>query len=340
MSAALRGKFSQDLAMDLGTANTLIYVKGRGVVLNEPSVVVINQHSGELISIGKEAKQMIGRTPEGIKAIRPLKDGVIAEYEEAKLMIKHFIAEAMERRLFFRPRMVICVPSGITSVEKKAVVDSAEQAGAKEVFLVEEPMAAAIGANLPIHEAIGSMIVDIGGGTTEVAVISMSGIVQSNSQRVAGDKIDEAIMEYFRRVHKMKVGLSLAEEIKIRIGSAYSRPREISMEVPGVDLSLGVPKQVTVTDSELREGIREPVQAIVKAVRDTIEKTPPELVSDIVERGIVLTGGTSQLRGLDELLAKEIRIQVHLSEAPLLCVVHGTGQVLDDGGLLEKIVIN
>lgn len=336
----LLNKLSKDLAIDLGTANTLIYVKGGEVVVNEPSIVVFDETNNEVLSIGKEAKPMYGRTPKGIKAIRPMKDGVIADFEVTKVMIKHFISMATNSRSFIRPRMIICVPSEITSVEKKAVIDSAEQSGAREVFLIEEPMAAAIGANLPIDKPVGNMVVDIGGGTTEVAVISMSGVVQSKSIKVAGDEIDAAIVQYFRKNYGLAIGTNTAEQIKFDIGSAYPQPEEKSIEVRGISILEGVPRTIVVTDDQMREGICEPVRAIVEAIQDTIEQTPPDLVSDVVERGITLTGGGSLLAGLDVLLTKEIQITSVVADNPLLSVVLGTGRVLDNPELMRKVVIN
>ncbi len=336
----LLSKLSKDLAVDLGTANTLVYVKGGDVVVNEPSIVVFNEANNEVLSIGEEAKPMYGRTPKGIKAIRPMKDGVIADFEVTKVMIKHFISKAVNSRSFIRPRMIICVPSGITSVEKKAVIDSAEQSGAREVFLVEEPMAAAIGANLPIDKPVGNMVVDIGGGTTEVAVISMSGVVQSKSVKVAGDEIDAAIVQYFRKNFGLSIGINTAEQIKINVGSACPQPEEKSIEVRGISILEGVPRTMVVTDDQIREGIQEPVNAIVEAVRDTIEQTPPDLVSDVVERGITLTGGGALLAGLDDLLTKEIQITTIIADNPLLSVVLGTGRVLNNPELMRKVVVN
>jgi rod shape-determining protein MreB len=336
----LLSKFSKDLAIDLGTANTLVYATGRGVVVNEPSIVVLDETSDKVLSIGQEAKPMYGRTPKGIKAIRPMKDGVIADFEVTKIMIKHFISMASNTRSFIRPRMIFCVPSGITSVEKKAVIDSAEQAGGREVFLIEEPMAAAIGANLPIDKPVGSMVVDIGGGTTEVAVISMAGVVQSKSVKVAGDEIDEAIVQYFRKNYGLAIGSNTAEQIKFAIGTAYPRPDEKSLEIKGINILQGVPRSIVVTESQIWEGIFEPVRAIVEAVRETIEQTPPDLISDVVERGITLTGGGALLAGLDELLTREIQIPTVVAENPLLSVVLGTGRVLDDSELMRKVVIN
>ncbi len=336
----LLGLFSQDIAIDLGTANTLVYVKEKGVVVNEPSIVVINKNTDEVVCIGHEAKKMYGKTPQGIEAIRPMKDGVIADFDITKLMIRHFIEKAFDRSSFIRPRMMICVPSGITQVEKKAVIESAEQSGARQVMLIEEPMAAAIGAGLPVEEAVGNMVVDIGGGTTEVAVISMSGMVYSKSVRVAGDELDESIIQYLRHEHSLSIGPNTAEQIKIKIGSAYPSPEEENMEVTGIDRSAGTPRHLTLTSSEVREAIAEPLQAIVEAVRDTVEKTPPELVSDIMERGITLTGGGALLRGLDALITKEVKIPAKLSADPLLCVVQGTAKTLNDSKLQKKVVVN
>jgi rod shape-determining protein MreB len=336
----LLNKFSKDLAIDLGTANTLIYVKGKGVVVNEPSVVVVNEKSGEVISVGYEAKPMYGRTPKGINAIRPLKDGVIADFEVTKIMIKALIAKASDSRSFIRPRMVICVPSGITSVEKKAVIDSAEQSGAREVFLIEEPMAAAIGANLPIDKPVGNMVVDIGGGTTEVAVISMAGIVQSKSVKVAGDEIDESIVQYLRKNYGLVIGLNAAEQIKFNIGCAYPKSPDRSIEVRGIDIVRGVPRTIIVTEAQIWEGIRDSIIAIVDAIRDTVEQTPPDLVADVVERGIILTGGGALLNGLDTLVNKEVQVPASVCENPLLSVVLGTGRLLDDAELMQRVVIN
>lgn len=336
----LLGLFSQDIAIDLGTANSLIYVKERGVVVNEPSVVVIDKNTEDIIAIGHEAKKMYGKTPKGVEAIRPMKDGVIADFEVTKMMIRHFIEQAFDRSSFIRPKMLICVPSGITSVEKKAVVESGDQSGARQVMLIEEPMAAAIGAGLPIDEAVGNMVVDIGGGTTEVAVISMCGMVYSKSVRVAGDEFDESIMNYLHQQYRLVIGPNLAEKIKIQIGSAFPFPEEENMEVTGIDLSNGTPRQLTLTAGEVREAIAEPLQAIIDTVRHTVEQTPPELVSDIVEKGITLTGGGALLRGLDHLITREVKIPTKASVDPLLCVVLGTAKALNDGKLLKKVIVN
>jgi rod shape-determining protein MreB len=336
----LLGKFSKDLAIDLGTANTLIYVKGKGIVVNEPSIVVIKEKTEEVLSVGHEAKPMYGRTPKGISAIRPLKDGVIADFEVAKVMIKNFIAMASDSRSFIRPRMIICVPSGITSVEKKAVIDSAEQSGAREVFLVEEPMAAAIGANLPVNKPMGNMVVDIGGGTTEVAIISMAGIVQSKSVKVAGDEIDGAIVQYLRKSHGLVIGLNAAEQIKFEIGAAFPQSSEKSIEVRGIDIVQGVPRTIIVNERQIWDGIQEPIMDIIEAIRETLEQAPPDLVSDVVERGITLTGGGALLAGLDVLVTKEVQVPAAVAENPLLSVVLGTGRVLDDPELMQRAIVN
>ena len=336
----LLGLFSQDIAIDLGTANTLIYVKDRGILVNEPSVVVIEENSNKIRSVGHEAKKMYGKTPKGIKAIRPMKDGVIADFEVTQAMIRDFIQKAFDRSSFIRPRMMVCVPSGITAVEKKAVIDSGDQSGARQVMLIEEPMAAAIGAGLPVDEAVGNMVVDIGGGTTEVAVISMSGMVYSKSVRVAGDELDEGIIQYLRQEHSLSIGPNAAEQIKIKIGSAYPSHEEDSMEVTGIDRSTGTPRTLTLSCGEVREAISEPLQAIVASVRDTVENTPPELIGDIVQQGITLTGGGALLRGLDSLITNEVKIPAKVSPDPLLCVVHGTAKAVNDSKLQKKVVVN
>ncbi len=338
----LLGLFSQDLAIDLGTANTLVYLKESGVVVNEPSVVVINKNTDEIVSIGSDAKKMYGKTPKGIEAIRPMKDGVIADFEITKLMIRHFIEKAYDRKNFIRPRMIICVPSGITSVEKKAVIESGEQSGARQILLIEEPMAAAIGSGLPVDDTVGNMVIDIGGGTTDVAVISMSGVVSSASVRVAGDEFDASIMHYLRHEYCLSIGPNAAEKIKIQIGSAYptSDSEELNMDVTGIDISSGTPGHVTLSSKEVRKAISEPLHAIIEAVRGTVEQTPPELVSDIVERGITLTGGGALLRGLSTLITKEVKIPTKVSVDPLLCVVQGTAKAINDSQLLKKVVIN
>jgi rod shape-determining protein MreB len=317
-----------------------VYVKGEGIVLNEPSIVAIHQADNTVLAVGKEAKAMLGRTPGNIVAIRPLKDGVIADFDVTEKMLGYFIRRVHKRRALVRPRIVIGVPSGITQVEKRAVRDSAMQAGAREVYLIEEPMAAAIGAGMPITEPGGNMVVDIGGGTTEVAVISLSGIVYSRSVRIAGDEMDEAIVQYIRKNYNLLVGERRAEEIKIRLGSAYPMGGERrTMEVKGRDLIDGIPKTIVIGDDEIREALREPIMTIVDAVRTALERTPPELAADIVDKGIVLTGGGALLKGLDLLLRQETNLPITVAEDPLSCVALGTGKVLDELDLLKKVAI-
>jgi rod shape-determining protein MreB len=336
----IAGLFSNDMAIDLGTANTLVYVRGEGIVLNEPSIVAIHQADNTVLAVGKEAKAMLGRTPGNIVAIRPLKDGVIADFDVTEKMLGYFIRRVHKRRALVRPRIVIGVPSGITQVEKRAVRDSAMQAGAREVYLIEEPMAAAIGAGMPITEPGGNMVVDIGGGTTEVAVISLSGIVYSRSVRIAGDEMDEAIVQYIRKNYNLLVGERRAEEIKIRLGSSYPMAGERrTMEVKGRDLIDGIPKTIVIGDDEIREALREPVMTIVDAVRTALERTPPELAADIVDKGIVLTGGGALLKGLDLLLRQETNLPITVAEDPLSCVALGTGKVLDELDLLKRVAI-
>ncbi|HRT05572.1 MAG TPA: rod shape-determining protein [Kiritimatiellia bacterium] len=337
MFSWLLGYFSNDIGIDLGTANTLVYVKDRGIVLREPSVVAIQQGSNRVLAVGEEAKRMLGRTPGNIVAIRPMKAGVIADFEVTEAMLRYFIRKAHNRKWVVRPRIIISVPSGITEVEKRAVKDSATHAGAREVYLIEEPMAAAIGVGLPVQEPAGNMIVDMGGGTTEVAIISLAGIVLSRSVRVGGDEMDEAIVQYLKRVYNLMIGERTAEEIKITIGSAYPLGEEMSMEVKGRDLVAGLPKTLTITSEEIREALQEPVSAIVEAIRITLERCPPELSSDLVDRGIVLAGGTSQLRGMDKLLAEQTGLPVHVAEDPLSAVAEGTGVVLHELNFLRKV---
>jgi len=326
----LPGLFSHDMAIDLGTANTLVYVKGQGIVLSEPSVVAANKDTDKVRAVGNEAKNMIGRTPGNIVAIRPMKDGVIADFEIAEEMLRYFIQKVHNRKRLVWPRVAISVPSGITPVERRAVTESAMQAGAKQVFTIEEPMAAAIGAGLPVQEPQGCMIVDIGGGTTEVAVISLGGIVFSKSVRVAGDEMDQAIIQHLKRTYNMMVGERTAEEIKIAIGSAFQLKEELEIQVKGRDQVMGLPKVITITSEEIRESLREPVSAIVDAVRVTLERTPPELSADIVDRGVVLAGGGALLRGLDQLLSKETGLHVMAAEDPLTAVVMGAGKYLEE----------
>ncbi len=334
------GMFSTDVAIDLGTANTLVYIRGKGVVSSEPSVVAINRDSKEILAIGQEAKVMLGRTPANIIAVRPMKDGVIADYDTTEKMLRHFISKINSKRSLFRPRMVICIPSGVTQVEKRAVKDSAIQAGAREVFLVEEPMAAAIGAGLPIQEPSGNMVVDIGGGTTEVAVISLSGVVYTNSVRVGGDELDDCIVAYIKRQYNLLIGTATAEDLKIKLGSAFPLDEEIRTEIKGRDLVTGIPKTIEISDSEVREALRESINKIVDAVRIALEKTPPELSADIVDRGIVLTGGGALLKNLDRRLSHETGLPIIVSDDPLKAVVLGTGKVLDDLELLKKVAID
>ncbi|HVF11040.1 MAG TPA: rod shape-determining protein [Abditibacteriaceae bacterium] len=323
------GRFAQDMGIDLGTANTLVHVKGRGVVLREPSVVAIDRESNTVRSVGEEAKQMVGRTPGHIVAIRPLKDGVIADFEITQRMLQHFIQRVHRGRKFAFPRVMVGIPSGITEVEKRAVIEATITAGARDARTIEEPMAAAIGAGLPVCEPTGSMIVDIGGGTTEVAVVSLGGIVTCRSLRIAGDEIDEAIIAYLRRTYNMLIGERTAEFLKLEIGSAYPLAEEIACEIKGRDLVTGLPRSVRIHSVDLREAINEPIQQIVETVKTTLEQSPPELSADIMERGIVLAGGGALLRGLDQLLAHESGIAVHIAEDPLSCVALGTGETVE-----------
>lgn len=336
------GLFSADMAIDLGTSNTLIYVKGKGIVINEPSVVAVqkdNRGGKKVLAVGREAKDMLGRTPGSVSAVRPIRDGVIADFEVTEAMLRHFILKATNRKTFMKPRIIICVPYGITEVEKRAVKESAESAGAREVYLIEEPMAAAIGAGLPVTEPSGNMIVDFGGGTTEVAVISLSGIVYSKSIRVGGDKLDEAIHQYVKRRYNLLIGERSAEQLKIEIGTAYPSAEVMKMEVKGRDLVAGVPKNVEITSEELREAMSEPIQAVMEAVRTALERTPPELASDIVDRGIVLAGGGALLRNLDVLLREETKLPVVVANDPMTAVVLGSGRALDQLDLLREVAI-
>lgn len=336
------GMFSNDLAIDLGTANTVVYQRGRGIVLNEPSVVAVQKDAtgvDRVLAVGAEAKEMLGRTPGSIVAIRPMKEGVIANFQVTEAMLRYFITKAHNRKTLVRPRIVICIPFGVTEVEKRAVRESALAAGAREVYLIEEPMAAAIGAGLPITEPSGNMVVDIGGGTTEVAVISLGGIVFSKSIRIAGDKMDEAIINYVKRKYNLLIGERTAELIKMNIGTAYPLEKEKSMEIKGRDLVAGVPKTITINSEEIREALAEPINAIVEAVRITLERTPPELASDIMDKGIVLAGGGSLLQNLDILLREETGLPVIIAKDPLLCVVLGSGKVLDEIDRLKQLTI-
>lgn len=328
--------FARDMGIDLGTANTLVAVKGRGIVLQEPSVVALDRDTKVPMSVGLSAKQMIGRTPGNIIAVRPMKDGVIADFDITATMLKYFINKAQPRRTPFRPRVVISVPSGVTGVERRAVQDAALQAGAREAYILEEPMAAAIGAGLPVEEPTGSMVVDIGGGTTEVAIISLGGLVTARSIRVAGDEMDEAIVQYIKRSYNMLIGERTGEEIKITIGSAYPHEEEGTMDVRGRDLVTGLPRTLRITAEEIRKALAEPVAAIIEAIKVTLENTPPELAADIMDRGIVMTGGGSLLKGLDLLVSKETGMPVHLADEPLLCVVRGTSKVLEEIHILKR----
>lgn len=337
------GMLSNDLAIDLGTANTCVYVKGRGIVLREPSVVAVKKDfrgNNIVLAVGHDAKRMLGRTPGNISAIRPMKDGVIADFEVTEAMLRHFIAKVHNSRRLVRPRIMICVPTGITQVEKRAVRESAQSAGAREVYLIEEPMAAAIGADLPIQEPTANMVVDIGGGTTEVAVISLAGIVYSRSVRIGGDKMDEAIMTHVKRKYNMLIGESSAEDIKMKIASAYPLETEEELEIKGRDLVTGIPQHIIITSEEVRKAISEHVESIIQAVRIALEQTPPELAADIVDRGIVLTGGGAQLRGLDQRLREETSLPVTVVEDPLSTVVMGTGRALDSLNILKEVCID
>lgn len=340
---SLLGVFSTDLAIDLGTANTCVYVKGHGLVLREPSVVAVkrdNRGNKVVLAVGHDAKRMLGRVPGNIEAIRPMKDGVIADFEVTEAMLRHFISKAHKSNHFVHPRVIICVPTGVTQVEKRAVKESAQSAGAREVYLIEEPMAAAIGANLPITEPISNMVVDIGGGTTEVAVISLAGIVYSRSVRVGGDKMDEAIMTHVKRKYNLLIGETSAEDIKIQIGSAYPLDPEETLEIKGRDLLDGIPKNITITSEEIRKSIAEQVDSIVQAVRIALEQTPPELAADIVDRGIVLTGGGALLKGLDQLLRDQTNLPITVVDDPLSTVVMGTGKALDNINILKNVCID
>jgi rod shape-determining protein MreB len=336
---SLLSMFSNDLAIDLGTANTLVYAKNKGIVVREPSIVAVNKINNQVEAVGKEAKEMLGRTPGNIVAIRPMKDGVIADFEVTEKMIKYFIEKAHGRRFLVKPRIVISVPSEITQVEKRAVKDSALRAGATEVYLIEQAMAAAIGAGLPITDPTGNMIVDIGGGTTDVAVISLAGIVYSRSVRVAGNEMDDAIIQYIKRKYNLLIGERTAEQVKMEIGSAFPLDEEMTMEIKGRDLVEGVPKTLVVSDEEIREALSETVATIVEAVRVALERTPPELSADIMDKGIIIAGGGSMLKNLDKRLREETGLPVTLAEDPLACVALGTGQMLTDFNLLRKISI-
>lgn len=329
--------FSRDIGIDLGTANTLIYMRGKGIIIREPSVVAVDTRTNTVRSVGQEAKDVIGRTPGSIVAVRPLKDGVIADFEVTTAMLQEFIRKALAKG-FAKPRIIICVPSGVTAVERRAVKESAERAGAKKVAIIEEPMAAAIGAGLPVAEPRGSMVVDIGGGTAEVAVISLGGIVASRSVRVAGDEFDQSIIDYLKRKYNLLIGERTAENIKLEIGSAYPLEEERSMDIKGRNLLNGLPENLTVTSEEVREALEEPLQRVVEAIKETLEKTPPELAADIIDDGIMLTGGGALLRGLDILIHNETGMPVHVAENPLDCVAQGTGMVLENSDKLYDVL--
>ncbi len=331
--------FSNDIGIDLGTANTLVYVKGEGIVLCEPSVVAVERGTSHVLAVGEEAKRMLGRTPGNIIAIRPMRDGVITDFEITEAMLRHFIKKVRHRRFQVRPRIVIAIPSGITEVERRAVKESAERAGAREVFLIEEPVAAAIGVGLPIQEPIGNMIIDIGGGTTEIAVISLAGIVFSKSIRIGGDEMDDAIIEYSKKTYNLMIGERTAEEIKIKIGSAYPLEEEMTLEIKGRDLVAGLPKTITVTSEEIREALQEPLRAILETIKLSLEKTPPELSADLISHGIVMAGGGALLRGMDKLISEETGLAVHIADDPMTAVACGTGKVLDEMRYLKRVTV-
>ncbi len=335
----LMAPFAPDIAIDLGTATTLVHVKGRGIVLNEPSVVAIEKDAGRILAVGAEAKRMLGRTPGSIVAIRPLKDGVIADFDVTEAMLRYFIQKVHKRNFLFKSRVVVCVPSGVTEVERRAVFEATLSAGARAAYIIEEPMAAAIGAGLPIQDPAGSMIVDVGGGTTEVAVISLGGIVVSTSIRVGGDELDEAIVQHIKREYNILIGERTAEEIKISIGSAFPLQEEEDLEVRGRDLLSGLPKNVIVSSEEMRQAVEEPLSLIISSVKETLEKTPPELASDLMDMGMFLAGGGSLLQGLDRRLREETGMPVHLAEDPLTCVVRGSGQALEEMRVLKKVLV-
>ena len=330
----------RDMAVDLGTANTLVYVRGRGIVLNEPSVVAINTKTGAILAVGAEAKQMIGRTPAHIVAIRPLKDGVIADFDVTEKMLRYFIQKVHRRSFLAKPRVVVCVPSGITGVEQRAVEEATISAGARSAFIIEEPMAAAIGAGLPVHEPTGNMVVDIGGGTTEVAVVSLGGIVTSQSIRIGGDELDESVINYVKKEYSLMLGERTAEEIKMAVGSAFPMPDETQAEIRGRDLVSGLPKTIVVAAEEIRRAMEEPVNSIVDAVKNTLDKTPPELAADVMDKGIVLAGGGSLLKGLDERLKHETGMPIHIADDPLYAVAVGSGKCLEQFESLKRVLIS
>ncbi|MEG1255159.1 rod shape-determining protein [Clostridium sp.] len=328
---------ARDMGIDLGTANTLVYIKGKGIVLREPSVVAINKNTGKVLAVGNEAKKMIGRTPGNIVAIRPMKDGVIADFDVTEKMLRHFIEKVGAKNSFKSPRIVVCFPSGVTEVEKRAIYEATKSAGAREAYLMEEPMAAAIGAGLPVNEPTGSMVVDIGGGTTEVAIISLGGIVTSMSLRVAGDELDQAIIAYIKKQYNLMIGERTAENVKIELGSAYDLGEEAEvMQIRGRDLISGLPKVVEINEAEVREALKEPVYSIIESIKTTLEKTPPELAADIMDKGIMLTGGGALLKGLDQLITHETHMPVNIAEIPLDCVAIGAGKALDNVDIISR----
>ena len=333
------GKMTKDMGIDLGTANTLVYIKGQGIVVREPSVVAIRDDSKDVLAVGEEAKRMIGRTPGNIVAIRPMKDGVIADFDITQSMLSYFIQKAAAKKGVVSPRIAICVPFGVTDVEKRAIEEAARNAGAKDAFLIEEPMAAAIGAGLRIEEPEGNMVVDIGGGTSEIAIISLGGIVTAKSIRLGGDELDEAIVNYVKKEYSLMIGERTAEDVKIKIGSAYKEGDEIEMEIRGRDLISGLPKTMQISSSEVRDALRDPVNSIVDGIKSTLEKTPPELASDIMENGIMLTGGGALLKGLDKLVKEETGMPVKIAENPLDCVAIGTGKSVEDQEIFEKVLM-
>ncbi|MGI6538916.1 MAG: rod shape-determining protein [Caldicoprobacterales bacterium] len=336
---SLFNMFSKDMGIDLGTANTLVQIRGKGIVMREPSVVAIRSDTKQVLAVGEEAKRMIGRTPGNIIAIRPMKDGVIADFDTTQEMLRYFIKKALPKFMPFHPRVVVCVPSGVTEVEKRAVDEATRSAGAKEAYLIEEPMAAAIGAGLPVQDPTGSMVVDIGGGTSEVAIISLGGIVTSRSIRVGGNKLDEYIISHIKKEYNLMIGERTAEEIKITIGSAYPKEEETTMEIRGRDLITGLPKTLVITSEEIRESMREPIAQIVESIKLTLEKTPPELASDVMEKGIVLTGGGALLDGMDQLVRQETGMPVRVADNPLDCVVLGAGKVVEELETLKRIAM-
>ena len=331
--------FASEVGIDLGTANVLVYIKGKGIVLNEPSVVAINNDTDEILAVGEEARQMLGRTPANIVAIRPLRDGVVSDYDITERMLKYFIRKTCGSGRFFKPRIMVCVPSGVTEVEKRAIEEAARQAGARDAYLIEEPMAAAIGAGLRVEEPEGNMVVDIGGGTTEIAIISLGGIVTAKSIRIGGDEFDESIVSYVKKEYNLAIGERTAEDVKISIGSTFKDDQEQNMQIRGRDLISGLPKTIEISSAEVRDALKEPINSIVDAIKSTLEKTPPELASDIMENGIMLTGGGALLRGLDKLVKQETGMPVQIAENPLDCVALGTGKSVEDQEIFEKVLM-